>query len=323
MKIVDKIYGKFEIKDSLACELINSYSVQRLKDIFMSGLPQKYWHFPVCSRYEHSLGVFLFLKKLGANNEEQIAGLLHDVSHTAFSHIIDWVLGDPKKEDYQDKNHRAFLEASDVNPILKKYNFDFKKIADLESFKILDSPIPHLCVDRFDYTIREIYYAQPKINLEEIVNSIKIHEGKMVFISQDHAEIFSRCYLKRQKEHWAADISKAKYYLASDMLKKGIVAKIISITDLTNTDEFVLDILNNSKNPQILSLLEALTKPLQIVEDNSPQAISLEKKERYVDPLVLVSNKPTRLSSLSSNYKSHLNKELAELKKIKRVKIIY
>jgi HD superfamily phosphohydrolase len=33
----------------------------------------------------------LLVRRLGASLEEQIAALLHDVSHTAFSHVIDSV----------------------------------------------------------------------------------------------------------------------------------------------------------------------------------------------------------------------------------------
>ena len=39
----------------------------------------------------------LLIKKLGGSVEEQIAGLLHDVSHTAFSHVIDYVFDNKMK----------------------------------------------------------------------------------------------------------------------------------------------------------------------------------------------------------------------------------
>ena len=42
--------------------------------------------------FEHSLGVYLLLRRLGADRREQVAGLLHDISHTAFSHAVDFLI---------------------------------------------------------------------------------------------------------------------------------------------------------------------------------------------------------------------------------------
>lgn len=91
MIISDVLYGEFEV-DQVVEELILSKSVQRLKGIHQTGasyLVNKEWN---VTRFDHSVGVMLLVKKLGGSVEEQIAGLLHDVSHTAFSHVVDYVL---------------------------------------------------------------------------------------------------------------------------------------------------------------------------------------------------------------------------------------
>ena len=108
MEIKDDIYISHRIEDKSLVSLINSSSVQRLKDISQLGIPDEYSHRKGFSRYEHSLGVLILLKNLGASLEEQVAGLLHDVSHTPFSHVMDWVIGDPSKEDYQDNIHKLY-----------------------------------------------------------------------------------------------------------------------------------------------------------------------------------------------------------------------
>ena len=46
------------------------------------------------TRYEHSVGVMLLARRVGGGLREQVAALLHDVSHTAFSHVIDHVFHD-------------------------------------------------------------------------------------------------------------------------------------------------------------------------------------------------------------------------------------
>ena len=39
------------------------------------------------THFEHSLGAFILVRRLDAALDEQIAALLHDASHTAFSHV--------------------------------------------------------------------------------------------------------------------------------------------------------------------------------------------------------------------------------------------
>ncbi len=108
MIIYDDIYGEFEVEKVLE-ELIFSDPVQRLKGIHQGGasyLVNQKWNE---TRLDHSIGVMLLIRKLGGSLEEQIAGLLHDVSHTAFSHVIDFVF-ENKEEDYHEKYIKMLLK---------------------------------------------------------------------------------------------------------------------------------------------------------------------------------------------------------------------
>ena len=70
------------------------------------------------------------LKKYGAPLEEQIAGLIHDVSHSAFSHCIDYALegGSEKEQNHQDKLFDEFVRKTEIPGIIKKYGFDLEYI---------------------------------------------------------------------------------------------------------------------------------------------------------------------------------------------------
>jgi uncharacterized protein len=309
MLIKDKVYGDEKINEDILIELINSGTLQRLKGVSQQGLPQNYYHRPVFSRFDHSVGALILLRRLGADIEEQIAGLLHDISHTAFSHVVDWVLGDPTKEDYQDNNHMSIVENSNIPTILEKYGFDYKKIANIESYSLLEKSAPSLCADRFDYTIRELKDLREDELVELCVNNLINLNGQMVFKTKESAELFANAYLKLQKEHWAGNEARARYYILADALKKAIESGIITKEDLMKTDQFIINILENSKNNEILEKIDMLKNGFEIKEDN--EGIELKKKFRYIDPEVLTEEGIINLTKISLEYKDALEKEKA------------
>ncbi|MBI2636570.1 MAG: HD domain-containing protein, partial [Parcubacteria group bacterium] len=103
----DRVYGRWEVRDPLALSLIALPAFQRLYQVGQYG---SYWFglpHANTNRAEHSLGVYYLLKHFGASYEEQIAGLLHDISHTVFSHVIDYVYNDVSTQGVQDRAHAS------------------------------------------------------------------------------------------------------------------------------------------------------------------------------------------------------------------------
>ena len=227
MKISDLVYGDFEVNEEVLIDLINCRAVQRLKGISQFGMPDEYYFKKGFSRYEHSIGVMLLLRKLGADLEEQVAGLLHDISHTAFSHVADWLFGSYHNEDYQDKIHLEMIEKLGVPQILEKYGFDYRKIADIEKFSLLERDTSYLCADRVDYALREIKDFENKNNFKLVLEGLVAYKGKLVFNSKEAAEIFSRGFAVCQKEHWASNEAKTRYHILASVLRRGMDKKII------------------------------------------------------------------------------------------------
>ena len=147
MKYIDRVYGNFEIKEPVILELINSKTIQRLKDIDQAGYFEPHFPGTAHSRFEHSIGVYLLLKMYKAPIEEQIAGIIHDVSHSAFSHCIDYVLGagSGKEHNHKDNIFDKFVRKSEIPEILKKHNLDLKYILDDENFPLKEKDLPDLC----------------------------------------------------------------------------------------------------------------------------------------------------------------------------------
>src|SRR3990167_9279098 len=142
MIIQDRVYGEYSIEEPVLLALIESPAVQRIKNINQYGIPDKYFYVYNFSRYEHCIGVMILLGKLGATLEEQIAGLLHDVSHMAFSHTFDWVIGTNIQEEYADSQHRNYLLKVGMDKILHKYVYNFDRIADPHQFTLLEQDAP-------------------------------------------------------------------------------------------------------------------------------------------------------------------------------------
>lgn len=309
MKINDVIYGDFKIKEPVLIDLINSKPVQRLKGIEQYGIPKELYLFPGFSRYDHSLGAMLLLRKLNATLEEQVAGLLHDISTTAFSHIIDWVLGYQAKEDYHDEIHNTVIENSVIPQILSTYNFDVEKIINIKSNSLLEKEVPNLCADRVDYALREFHqWTNPKI-VKMCIDNLTVYKRKIVFASKKSAEAFGRNYLKCQTEHWGEADAVLRYHLFSQALKIALREKIVAPEDFYKNDIYVMKKLKTSKNIQINKLLQVLLGKIHFEWNEKNPQLRLKKKFRYVDPEYLKNGNLYRLSRIDPHFKSFLKEQ--------------
>lgn len=307
LKLIDEAYGEEEINEPVLIELINSKPVQRLKKISQYGIPDEYYHKNNYSRYDHSIGVLILLRKFKAGIKEQITGLLHDISHTAFSHVIDWAIGDSTKEDFQDNNYLNVLKNSEIPLILKKYSFDYNEISNLDEFSLLEKEAPSLCADRIDYTLRELHKDGFDIGffLENLMNK----DNMIVFKNLESAEKFAYQYLRLQNEHWAGAQAKVRYFILGNILKRAFENKIITIEDtILLADMDIIKKLKESSDNIIIGNLELLKNRLSI-EESGNKGILLKKKFRYIDPEVLFNREILRVSELSKEYALVLENE--------------
>ena len=322
MIIKDNIWGEFKINEPIIKELINSKSMQRLKGISQYGMPYKFYPLNGFSRYEHSIGVGLLLRKLSASLEEQAAGFLHDVSHTAFSHVVDWVIGNKNKEDYQDKIHKKIIFDSDIPKILEKYGFEKERIVDYSNYSLLERPAPDLCADRIDYSIREFNCWAAPDAVRICADSLRKNNRKIVFSSKETAKIFALNYLKCQKEHWGGAEWTLRYALFSDMLKNNLDRKIIEIEDFYYDDEYVLNKIGARKDEKTEKILEMLSNKLKFETVINNEDYYLRKKFRYVDPEYLNNDRIFRLSETSNEFLEALEKNRRTNEKGIKIKLI-
>ncbi|MCX6774926.1 MAG: HD domain-containing protein [DPANN group archaeon] len=302
MKIRDRIYGPFTVEEPVLIELMNSGAMQRLKGIAQNGLPG-YLHTTGkdFSRFEHSVGVMLLLRKLGAGLEEQVAGLIHDVSHTAFSHLSDIVFGNWEKEDSQDNQHEQVVLYSDIPWVLSRNGIDTGSVIDIRKFGLLERESPALCADRVDYALRDFMFDFDAIT--PCLNDLAVHDGQLVFTSEKAANLFGFGYMSCQKEHWSGPDPKVRWYLFSQALRVALDENIVSKEDFYETDNYVLEKMNASNNAEISGLLEKLSGKIKFKIDEENPQVCLKNKWRFVDPAYVENGIIYKLSEVNAEYR--------------------
>jgi len=311
----DRIYGKIKIEEPVILELIKSPSLQRLKGISQGAHCPIFFKilklpFRKCQlfRFEHSLGVFILLKIFGASLEEQISGLIHDVSVPIFSHAIDYALkeGSEKDHSFHDKIHEEFVKKSEIPKILKKYGFDIDHILNNKNFPLKERPLPDLCADRIDYSLRDgvAYRAISKKEAQAFIKNLEVINNQWVFKDRKWAEKFAKFFKKRNDNFWSGAASALMFRIMGDLISYSLSQKYISEKDLFTTDAKVLKKLKKfRKKDKKLDLLfkraEGKVKFKLTKKDYNAHCFC---KSRVVDPLFKEKDKIKKLSQVSKKW---------------------
>lgn len=279
----DIFYGNFELEDILS-DLISSEPVQRLKNIHQGGAFFLVSPNAAHSRFEHSIGVMLLVRKLGGNLEEQIASLLHDVSHTAFSHVVDYVLRN-QGENYHEQIFGEVVANSTIPAILAKYGYS-TSLLENPGNTLLEMPLPSLCADRIDYTIRDLYHFG-LINLTEIhdfIDKLDVQDRKIGVKSKEAASWIASKYLQLNLDYFRKPEHIFANFRFSELIAIGLEKGIISMSDLSKDDPSVLSILRS--DPHLNSELEKIKclKGFESFSKSTPQDMF---KERILKPMII------------------------------------
>lgn len=327
--IKDRVYGEYSINDPLLVELMNSRPVQRLKHIANAGISSKVIPNRNVSRYEHSVGVMKLLKDFGAPLEEQAAGLLHDVPHTVFSHVVDSVFGCSQTQDFHEKFHRDIILNSEIPEILKRFGLDVEYILDDKNFPLLERPLPDLCADRLDYSMRDMCAAYNlKSRFDELRKHLIVHgsgpDREVVFDGSYYALQFALLFMDASKTLWANPREMAAYEIFAEAIRQGLNKNIISESDLFTTDDVFFAKLENAHDPAISSLLARITPQLQVVDNPHDFDFHCKTKLRYVDPKFITQYGELRsVSEVFSEYGRMIEGHKKEMERGVYIKIVF
>ncbi len=315
MEYRDKIYGQVKITEAVLLDLINSPELQRLKDIDQAGYYEPFYPESKHNRFDHSVGVCLLLKKFGASVEEQVAGLIHDVSHSAFSHAVDYVLskGSEKEQNHQDNYFEEYVLSSNIPEILEKYGFDVGYILDETHFPLLETQLPDLCADRIDYSLRGLlaYKVSGEDKVRSILNSLTVENGRWIFKDFDSAYEYAKLFKTLNEGYYAAIETAVMFRRVGDYLKYALHRKYVTEEDLYTTDKNVLEKINkNLENDAELKKLWNRMNSNKGYEINSNNYdAKVYCKSRIVDPLCRHKGEVKRVSDAEPGWKGVVEQE--------------
>ena len=217
MQFTDLLYGPVSVDDPLIEELYHSPPLQRLKGIGQGMFSSPSRLLPTVTRYDHSVGVMLLLRRLGASRKEQVTGLLHDISHTAFSHVADFLFPNEEHTFHETLFSQIVLN-SDVPSILLRHGLSVDDILNTNHFSLLEQPIPHLCADRIDYSLRDLTRLRSGTSFLPYLTSLTTHADRIVFKDAETALSYARDYLELDRSAWASPLEVATYLFLSRIL---------------------------------------------------------------------------------------------------------
>lgn len=302
-----------KVKCTDVMPVINSNVMQRLKHIDQSGGARYFApKLPAFSRYEHSIGVYAILKKAGVSKKELVAGLLHDASHTVFSHVGDYIwsndVNEYTRESYQDKIHIDYLRKNKMDTILNSLNMTLQDMDTKQNgYTALEHRLPDMCADRIQYNVHTGFIMK-MISLEDvkkIVEDLEFKDNKWFFKNSDIARQFANLSIYFTQNFWGAKWNTMMNIHFANALKRALELKIITKEDLFSTDEIVMNRLIKSQDRVIQLNLQQCQAPLNKIPDQKYKTEKFFPKFRGIDPLIRREDgKFVRLSEIDIMFKS-------------------
>jgi len=221
--IRDPVHGAICL-DELEKELVLSRPLQRLRGIRQLGLVDSVYPGAAHSRLEHSLGCMhmagRMAEHLGLPAEDvkkvRLAGLMHDLGHSALSHAVEGVLS--RNPDLQPviEGRPVFRHEQFTRSIIMEHPFPeealriaeslygepgelFLEVAEIASG--LRPPLGQIIMgdidaDRIDFLLRDSHHAGVSLGLvdtDQILQALTVKEGRIVLAGQgDYAAEMSQ-----------------------------------------------------------------------------------------------------------------------------------
>ncbi|MEI7923619.1 MAG: HD domain-containing protein [Planctomycetota bacterium] len=282
---IDRVYGLVAIQNPSLENLIQSPTMTRLGGVKQSGPSALVFPFKTVSRLEHSLGVYVLLQRLGAAQKECVAGLLHDISHTAFSHAIDFLITSDE-QNHHEHLKAEFLHRPDIVKALEKIGYEPNDFEDDSKYRLLEQPLPGLCADRIDYFLRDGLacgeIGQPFVT--SFLSQLVVAEGEIAMADLGVARMAVDLFARMNSHWWASDSEAFIYNQFADILRQAMAAGVITDADLLTSDDEVIQRIESTGDASLKAQLEAIRSFCP--SDLGGFVPKVIPKHRWIDPPV-------------------------------------
>lgn len=308
MEISDRVHGSVHVTEPLLVELIESPALQRMKGISVAGYFTPWLPNDTRNRFEHSVGVMHALGQFGASLEEQAAGLIHDVSHGTFSHCLDYVLADASlTQDHQDNIQDSFVrEKTNIPAICAKYGMSADQVLDDARHPLKEQPLPDLCADRIDYSLRDAVGCGviPAEEARRLFSGLSVEEGRWILKDASIGRAFAESFRATNRSWWSDFPTAIMFRTVADYLRHALSKKYVVVDDLYTTDAEALAKINAhlAEDSQLADLWKRMNDPEGWKNDPSHPEAKIVCKSRMVDPLVRHEGKVVRLSTIQPDW---------------------
>ena len=186
-RVRDPIHDYIDLT-SVEVKLVDTPAYQRLRWIKQLGPTNLVYPGANHTRHEHCMGTCHVVGKMadsaGLNSDEKqlarVAGLLHDLGHTAFSHLGDEIEG---LEDHAIRTTKIILE-TDISDILSDEGIDPNEINQIILGNHTLGPLVSgdLDGDRLDYLVRDAHYTgvSAGVDMGRLIATMAISDSNLV-----------------------------------------------------------------------------------------------------------------------------------------------
>ena len=292
--------------------------MQRLKGIEMNcGCERTSWPLfkalKPYSRYEHSVGTALIVWSFTHDVKQSTAALFHDISTPCFAHSIDFLLGDYSNQEATEGKTRQIIEESgEVLELLKQYNLTVDQVCDYHIYPAADSPAPHLCADRFEYSLRNMVnygICTPEVPQRLYGDIVLIENEKgfeeFAFRSAACAHTFSMNAI-RCSHVYACETDRYTMQCLSELVARAIDKGLFTFDELFEKTEDV--IVGRIENDAVLGkewkafcrmhgTVSSVELPEPFTPGNPGPWRKLPVKKRIIDPLLQGQGRASKLFS--------------------------